>query len=227
MFYFTVAVVAILFIIDITLSILNYSNRHQPIPENVSDVYDQEEYRKWLDYTMEVFWLSTVAKIVRTIVLILFLMLGLFPRLALVADNLSGNILIQTLLFLGLYALINAVVSLGFNAYRTFSIEERYGFNKTTVKTYVADRIKVGVLACILGAGLLYPLLYLYDRLGNISMVYSWLLIMTYILVINVLNTRLFIRLFNKLTPCLKVSFTKGPDSLQEVWDTKSGKSAS
>lgn len=201
MFTFTISIILIMFTIDLGLSILNYKHRQTPIPENVKDVYDKADYKKWLAYTMEGFRLSIIAKVMDTLLLILFLVAGVFPKLASIANTWSNHPIVQTLLFLGLYGVISYILGIGFSLYRTFSIEERYGFNTTTPKTYIMDQIKSMLLTTILGGGLLYVLLSLYMKMGNSALLYAWLIVVAITLLINLLYTKVFIKLFNKLTP--------------------------
>jgi len=201
MYYFTVTLIIILFIFDIYISYLNYKNRNATIPENVKDVYDGDEYNKWLQYTMEDFKLSIYSKIVNTIVLLGFFIFDIFVKLHELSTKFTNNILLQALIFLGLYLIVNFVVNLGFDLYQTFNLEQRYGFNRTTVYTYISDQIKSLVLILIIGGPLIYLLLFLYTTYGNLSILYSWLIFIGILLIINLLYTRLFIRLFNQITP--------------------------
>lgn len=200
MFQLTVCIILTVFIIDITLSVLNYKNRTQTIPENVRDVYAKNDYDKWLNYTMEIFKLSIMGKIFSTTLLLAFFLLGIFPKLAQIAENITSHSILKTLVFLGLYGLIDYILGIGFSLYRTFSIEERYGFNRSTKKTFILDQVKGIFLTVLLGGGLMYPLLSLYQQLGNSALLYAWGLIVAVTLVINLLYTRVFIKLFNKLT---------------------------
>lgn len=201
MFTLTITIILIMFIIDLGLSILNYKHRQAPIPENVQDVYNTSDYDKWLNYTMEGFRLSIITKLVDTLLLIIFLVAGVFPKLASIANKWSGHPIIQTLLFLGIYSVISYVLGIGFRLYRTFNIEERYGFNTTTPKTFILDQIKSMLLTTILGGALLFALLTLYVKMGNSALLYAWLIVVAITLIINLLYTKVFIRLFNKLTP--------------------------
>ena len=197
----TIAIIISIFTLEMTLSALNYRNRLKPVPDNVSDVYDEEEYRKWLDYTMESHRLSMIAQVTETSILILFLLFGFFPYIAYIASSVTPDLKLQTLVFFGIYMTVSYALGIGFSIYQTFSIEERYGFNKSTVKTFLIDQVKSLLLAVILGGPLGYLLLSMYLGMGNEFILYSWLLFMALSLVINLLYTRVFIRLFNKLTP--------------------------
>lgn len=201
MFLVTLIIVIAVFLLDITLSTLNYKHRIQPIPVNVSDVYNEKEYKTWLDYTMEVFKISIFTKILSTTVLIFFLVFDIFPKLAKVSESITTDPIIQILLFFAFYLAINYILGIGLHLYKTFNIEARYGFNKTTVKTFILDQIKSILLTITLGGGLLYLLIYLYQLFNTTSLIYAWLIIMALMLIINILYSKLFIRLFNKLTP--------------------------
>jgi len=201
MFALTITIIISVLFFDISLSTLNYRHRNQPIPKIVSDIYDQEEYKKWLNYNMEITRLSVFSKIVATIILLMFFPLGFFPFLARISNVLTSNKILQTLYFLGLYWLLSNLISIPFVVYRTFGIEERFGFNTSTWKVFILDQIKSTLLAVSLGGPLLYLLLYLYQQMGRQSLIAIWLILMTVMLVSSILYTRVFIRFFNRLTP--------------------------
>jgi STE24 endopeptidase len=196
----TISIIIAVYLIDISLLLLNYKHRNQAIPENVKDVYKENEYLKWLQYTLETYRISIMTSTLSTFTLIIFLMLGFFPMLANIANDLSTDTIIQTLIFLGLYFAINFCLRIGFQWYRVFNIEERYGFNRSTPSTFIIDQLKSLLLSIVLGGGLLYILLFLYQRLDHFFLV-GWLLIVLFFLAVNLLYTRVFIQIFNKLTP--------------------------
>jgi STE24 endopeptidase len=150
---------------------------------------------------MESHRLSMIARVTDTAILILFLLFGFFPYIAYLASSVTPDLKLQTLVFFGIYMTVSYALGIGFSIYQTFSIEERYGFNKSTVKTFMLDQVKSLLLAVILGGPLGYLLLSMYLGMGNEFILYSWLLFMALSLILNLLYTRVFIRLFNKLTP--------------------------
>ncbi|WP_430882517.1 M48 family metallopeptidase [Fusibacter sp. JL216-2] len=206
MFAFTISIILIAFAVDIALTILNYRNRHAPVPKNVDDVYNENDYKKWLQYSMEITKVSMIQKITGRTIIIVFLIMGVFPLIAEYTSRLTQNTIFQSLLFLALYGMIEYIVSIGFQVYRTFSIEQRYGFNTSSLKTFVLDQVKTALMSAVLGGSILYIVLHLYSRLGNQSIIYSWGLIVMVSLAINILYTRVFVKIFNKLTP-----LTQGP----------------
>ncbi len=201
MFQLTIGVITGVFLFKLILVILNYRNRREPIPENVAHVYKPVEYRKWLGYTMETHRLSAVSEAMDAFILLVLFYSGTFPALAMLTASLHGDPIIQTLLFLGSYYCIKYCLLLVIKAYRTFSIEERYGFNKTTVGTFILDQFKIILLALVLGVGMLYGMLTLYGNMGSGFLLYAWGMIAAFMIVVNVLYANVFIRFFNRITP--------------------------
>ncbi len=183
------------------LRILNYNNRNAEIPEAVKDVYDEEKYKKWQEYSMENFKFGIVVNTINTILLLILLTTGLFVLMNDWAVSLVDNSITQVLVFLGFYYVISFVFSLGTSYYHTFVIEEKFGFNKTTKKTFVTDKIKSLILTVLIGGGIIVGLLNLLQYTGNMFIIYFWLCTMTFIIVLNLLYTSVVVPIFNKLTP--------------------------
>lgn len=213
MLIFTILIVTFTLLLETAISLLNYRNRSQPIPDNVRDVYDSAQYKRWLDYTMETHRLAMISRIVNTGALIAMLLFNGFPYLAQRADALTSHEILRVLVFLGLVFVLHYTLNLGFKLYRTFGIEARYGFNVTTPRVFVLDQFKSVLLGLLLGGGLLYCLLWLYFNLYVASSqsgsgaawlevwLIAWLLIVLVTLIVNLLYTKVFIRWFNTLTP--------------------------
>ena len=196
----TIAIILATFAFDMWLSILNYNHRTQPIPDNVKDIYDTQSYSRWLNYTMENFRLGMIAKVLSTIIIVALLTFGFFPVLDRFSLTISPNPIIRTLIFVGIYMILNSLIDIPFSYIKNFRIEEKYGFNKTTKKTFVLDLLKSLVMMIVLGGSVLYVLLSLYLNSENFIL-YTWLFLVTIMILINILYTKVFIKIFNKLTP--------------------------
>lgn len=183
------------------LSWLNYSNRNAEIPEVVQDVYEEKEYKSWLNYTMARFKFSEIVSGIDTLIMILFLMFGIFVLIDDTAKELFVNARLQVLAFMGIYQLITFVFGIYPSYYNTFVIEEKYGFNKTTKKTFVIDKIKGLILTFIFGGGLVFALLVIEEHSGNWFFFYAWISISFILVFINIFYTTLIVPIFNKLTP--------------------------
>jgi len=117
-----------------------------------------------------------------------------------VGNNFEGNIL-NALVFFGVLFIASDVINTPFSVYSTFVIEEKFGFNKTTVKTFIADKLKGYLLALIIGGALGWIFLYLVFNLGESFWIYFLGVIGVFMLFINMFYTTLILPLFNKLTP--------------------------
>lgn len=196
----TIAIILATFAFDMWLSILNYNHRTQPIPDNVKDIYDTQSYSRWLNYTMENFRLGMIAKVLSTIIIVALLTFGFFPVLNRFSLTISPNPIIRTMIFVGIYMILNSLIDIPFSYIKNFRIEEKYGFNKTTKKTFVLDLLKSLVMMIVLGGSVLYVLLSLYLNSENFIL-YTWLFLVTIMIFINILYTKVFIKIFNRLTP--------------------------
>lgn len=190
-----------MFIFGFWLSNLNYKHRNAEIPVEVKDIYDNKEYKNWLKYTMETHKFSQIAGIVNTGIFVLLLALRVLPVFADLAGNISSNFDIQILIFMGLYFIINFIVDIPFSYYSTFSIEERFGFNKTTKKTFIADKFKSLVLTIVFGGALIFLFTTLYNNVGGMFFLYSWASIVGIVLIVQMSYVKVIVPIFNKLTP--------------------------
>ncbi|PKM64434.1 MAG: peptidase M48 [Firmicutes bacterium HGW-Firmicutes-20] len=196
----TIFIILATFAFDLWLSILNYNHRTQPIPQNVKDIYDTESYTRWLSYTMENFRLGMIAKVLTTVLTVLFLLFGFFPLLNRFSLSISTDPIWSTMIFVGSYMILTSLIDIPFSYIKNFKIEEKYGFNKTTKKTFVLDILKSLIMMIVLGGGVLYVLLSLYLNSANFIL-YTWLFLVVIMVFVNILYTKVFIRIFNKLTP--------------------------
>lgn len=187
--------------VNLFLSILNYKNRNAKIPEELVDIYDMEKYVDWKNYYMENFFLQLISSSINFIIILMFLSLSIFNKLYTFAIDITTNVPLQSLIVIGFYFLINFVVDLIFSYYSVFTIENKYGFNKMTKKTFIIDKIKSLILTIIFGGGAVYGIVQLYLSSGNLFFFIAWGSAILIMLFINISYTKLFVPLFNKLRP--------------------------
>ena len=116
---------------------------------------------------------------------------------------------IHTGLFFLLLLIVSDIISLPFTCYNTFVIEEKYGFNKTTVNTFVLDKIKGYLLTIILGGGVLAGVLYVFNLLSEGFWLWIWAGLSGFMLFINMFYADLIVPIFNKLSPLEEGSLRK------------------
>jgi len=177
---------------------LDYSRRNAPIPDNVKDVYDEETYKKYMAYTMDINKFAIVSGIISTMV-ILFMLLFNFHHYLYTTISIE-NTIIMGLLIMFIPITVMMVVGWLLGIYSTFVIEARHGFNKTTPFTYIVDFLKGLVLMALLGGGLLVLFFWLYDWIGNLVFFAFFFVLIAVNIFANFISP-LLIRIFYKLTP--------------------------
>lgn len=187
--------------LDLIADWLNLRHLQPDLPEEFSDVYDAERYRRSQTYTRDRTRLGMIENGVTTAFTIVFIVFGGLR----IADGLArgcGFGLIGTgLVFTGILVLLASIVGLPFSIYSTFVIEARYGFNTTTARTFLADRVKGVLLAVLLGGPILALVYWFFSAAGGVAWIYAWLAISVFQLVVMFLAPILILPLFNKFIP--------------------------
>lgn len=202
--YFTVIFIAVtgLFVLDTIAKVLNIKALSPDLPGGFSDVYESGEYRRSQEYARETTRFEIVQAAFSLGVFLVFWLLGGFALVDdLVRSWFDGPIL-QGLCFVSLLFLGSLVLSLPWDYYDTFVIEENYGFNKSTRKTFFADQAKSLVIGAALGLPLLALMFYLFEP-GRFEMawLWGWLAVSGFSLAMAYLAPRFILPLFNKFTP--------------------------
>lgn len=191
------AVLALGMFWDVTLRALSISRRDLPLPENVRDLYDEHEYRKWRSYSADKSRLGLFSKIADTVVLAFCFGTNVFAN---VYYALPGEEWVKSLLLLTLWGLVGQLVSLPLDLIREFKIEEKYGFSRTTGKTFAADQLKDFVLNTVLNAALYLVVAGFYKAFGVKFFWITYAVLAVFVLAISMLSAT-FQRLYNKLSP--------------------------
>ncbi len=187
--------------IDQVLDWLNAKHFDDPIPQELEDVYDTETYRKSQDYKKVNAKFSTLTSSLMLVITLLFFVLDGFAFVDQIARSISDNEIIVGLIFFGIIMLGSDILTTPFSYYKTFIIEERFGFNKSTPKLFLADKLKGWLITIIVGGGLLALVIWFYQISGSLFWVYAWIVFAVFALVMNMFYAKLIVPLFNKQTP--------------------------
>lgn len=201
LFYILIGILIINFIIDKVVSSLNAKRFNHPVPQELSDVYDTEEYLKSQSYKKTNYKFSTLTSLFSLTLTLVFFFLDGFDYVDSIARNYSDNNIIIALIFFGIILVGSDIISIPFAYYKTFVIEERFGFNKTTKKTFVLDKIKGWIMTLIIGGGILSLIIWFYQLTGRDFWLYAWLLVAVFSLFMNMFYAKLIVPIFNKQTP--------------------------
>ena len=183
------------------LSFLDYKNRKKAIPENVQDVYDPETYQKRFAYQMDNTKLSIVSGLCGLMFTMVYLIFNFHSYFFNLGTSFLSNVYFQTFFMFGVIMVINLFVEKIFEAYDTFKIEAKYGFNKTSVSTFIGDSIKSLLINnIIVTGGFLALFIWLYDKLENAVFPIFVGVMIAFILIVQFIGIYIM-KLFNKFTP--------------------------
>ncbi|MBS5795164.1 MAG: M48 family metallopeptidase [Dysgonomonas mossii] len=183
---------------------LAYRNRKRMspgIPSQLEGIYDDDEYAKQQAYQKENSRFGLYGSLFSFSVLLLVLVFGLFGWLDEFLRQFISNEILLTLSFFGVIYLINEILSLPFDYYNTFVIEERFGFNKSTKTIFWLDQLKGLLLAVVLGGTILALITWLYTAIGELAWLYAWGTITVVSLFMTLFYSNIIVPLFNKQTP--------------------------
>ena len=200
LFNILITILLIKFVIDSVLNHLNAKHFNDTLPNDVSDVYEINEYQKSQSYKKTNHNFSKITSLFSLITTLLFFFFDGFSIVDEIARGFSNNIIIITLIFFGIIIIGSDIISIPFSLYKTFVIEEKFGFNKSTKKLFFLDKIKGLLMTIILGGSILSIITWFYEFTGNYFWIYTWLLITTFSVFLNMFYSKLIVPLFNEQT---------------------------
>ncbi|WPD24844.1 MAG: M48 family metallopeptidase [Candidatus Electrothrix scaldis] len=198
---FILTVLVASYFLDLVVSFLEIRSLQPELPAEFKDVYDEEKYRKSQEYTRVTARFSLIQDTITLVATLLFILAGGFNTVDFLARSVGWGSISTGLLFTGMVILLSFVLGLPFSLYSTFVIEERFGFNKTTVKTFFLDLLKGVLLAILIGGPLLAAVLWFFEITGTLAWIYCWLAVTLFTFILQFLAPVLIMPLFNKFTP--------------------------
>lgn len=201
LFIIIISVLVVSFLMDKWIDHLNARHFDDEIPEPLRDVYKEEDYIKSQAYKKENYRFSLFASTFSIIITLSFFLLKGFAWVDGIARNLGSNEVSVTLIFFGIIMLGSDILNTPLSYYRTFVIEEKYGFNKSTKKLFFIDKIKGWFLSILIGGAILAIILWFYNQTGDLFWVYTWIFIGVFTVFMTLFYSSLIVPLFNKQTP--------------------------
>ena len=200
-FFIIIGVIVFEYLLSFSVRTLNIRALSSKLPEEFKDVYDNEKYIKSQDYTKTNAKFSYLTSTFSLGLGLWFILSGFYNSLDLYARGFGFNEIITGILFFGILFMINDILSLPLSIYKTFVIEEKYGFNKTTYKTFITDKIKQYFLLVLIGFPFLYLVLLFFDIFRENAWLVVWLLMASFMVLIQPLFNNFIAPMFNKFTP--------------------------
>ena len=200
-FYLILAIMVLDFILERFLEYLNTTRWSNKLPDELKGIYDEDQYGKSQQYLKVKQKFSCIISSFSFLVMLAVLVSGTFIWLDNLLRAYSENPILLAILFFGIIGLVSSVISIPFDVYSTFVIEEKFGFNKTTRKTFILDKLKGLLLGAIVGGGILAFVVWIYLSAGNNFWLIVWGVITLFMVFMAMFYSNLIVPLFNKQTP--------------------------
>ena len=199
-----ILILIINFLLNKGLDYLNAKHFDDEIPKELNDVYEDKEYYKSQDYKKENYKFAMLLSAFSFILTIAFFYFEGFAYIDQLARSISSNEIIITLIFFGVIMLGSDILTTPLSYYKTFVIEEKYGFNKSTKQLFFIDKIKSWLLMIVLGGSILALIVWFYQQTGKNFWIYTWIFITIFSIFMTLFYSTLIVPLFNKQTPLEK-----------------------
>ncbi|MFV0377308.1 MAG: M48 family metallopeptidase [Mangrovibacterium sp.] len=200
-FWAIVAILVFDFVLERTLDYLNTTRWSEQVPDELRGIYDEEKYRKQQAYSKTNHRFGMLTGTFSFILILGMLFFGGFALVNSWALAVSTNPVVSALVFFGVLLLASDILATPFDLYSTFVIEEKFGFNKTTPKTYILDKLKGWLLGALIGGGLMALIIWIYNKTGQHFWLWVWLVVSAFSIFMAMFYSSLIVPLFNKQTP--------------------------
>jgi STE24 endopeptidase len=198
---FVIAALVAAYLLELVLALVGLRTLTPDIPAEFSDVLDAKEYGRSQSYIRATTRLSLVQATLVLPLTLVFILAGGFNSVDILARSAGLSSIPTGLLFTAILALLYFFIQLPFSLYSTFILEERFGLNQTTPRTYILDLCKTLLLTVLLGGPLLAGILWFFEYAGELAWLYSWLTIVLFALFVQLVAPVLILPLFNRFTP--------------------------
>lgn len=202
--YVLIIIITILvfeYILERIFDYLNASRWSNELPEELKDIYDADKYKKSQNYYKTNQKFSLITSSVSFVLIIAMLLMGGFGILDNFIRQYTENSILSALLFFGIIGFVFDLIMTPFAVYDTFVIEQKFGFNTTSVKTFIFDKIKTWLLAIIIGGGLLALFILIYNFFQQEFWWIAWIVLTIVSLFFTMFYSELIVPLFNKQIP--------------------------
>jgi STE24 endopeptidase len=180
---------------------LNETALNPVLPHEFDGIFDPEKYKKTQAYSREGMKFENISSLISTLITIIFILAGGFNLIDTISRSAGYGPVVTGLIFFAVLAFLGDVLSTPFDIYQTFVIEEKYGFNRTTIPTFIIDKLKGYLLGAVIGGILLSGVLLFFNATGSFAWFLCWLFTVAVMVGIQYIAPVWILPLFNKFTP--------------------------
>jgi len=183
------------------LSYLNRSRMSPFMPKELEGIYDPAEYARQQAYQKENSYFAMISGGFSFVITGAFLWYGGIGWLDELIRMHIGNVILLSVVFFWAISICSWIIGIPFEWYDTFVIEQKYGFNKTTSRTFAADQVKGTALTLVLEAIVITLLAVIYEYIDNYSWLWAWAAVSIFTFTVSFFYSEWIVPIFNKQTP--------------------------
>lgn len=189
------------FILDRYLEYINIKHSAAELPPGLQGIYEEEKYARQKEYQKTNYKFGIWSSGFNLILVLVMLLLFGFAFVNDLAVTLTASPVTQALFFFGVLILAADMLNLPFSIYDTFVIEQKFGFNTTTARTFILDKVKSLLLGAVIGGGLMALIIWIYGKTGSWFWILAWSVVTIFSVFMAMFYSNLIVPLFNKQTP--------------------------
>ena len=207
------------YLLELIAETLNVRSASAVLPGEFKGYYDADRYKRSQGYLKENTRFALIKAIIFTAIILAFILVGGFNFVDRIARGFALGPLLTGLIFAGLLMLASQLFNIPFSIYHTFVIEEKFGFNKTSVKTFILDILKNWILGAVIGGIIFSVILWFFAKAADMAWFYCWMAMIAFQLFLVFIAPVVILPLFNKFTPlengALKSTIEQYADSVK------------
>ena len=202
-FYYLIIVSAIIleYLLSSIGSFLDIRSITPEIPKDFQVAYDKEKYAKSQEYLKARTKFGLISSTFSLILIMIVIHTGIFGHLNDFVNAQTEHYLFRGLLFIAVIYFFQDIISIPFSIYSTFVIEQKFGFNKTTIGLFISDKFKGYAIFIVLGSIIIAPILYLFHSYPIYGWLIAWSLLTVFMIAIQPVFIHVISPMFNKFTP--------------------------
>ncbi|MCD5384132.1 M48 family metallopeptidase [candidate division WOR-3 bacterium] len=209
------------YVLSLIVENLNIRHLKVNLPKEFEGYYDADKYKTSQNYLKENTGFEIVTNTIFLVIILTFILVGGFNIVDQWARNFHLGPILTGLIFAGVLLLVYQILHLPFEAYDTFVIEEKYGFNKTTVKTFILDMLKGWLLIVLIGGVAFSGILWFFGEAGSLAWLYCWIAITLFQIFLTFIAPVVIMPLFNKFIPLEEGELRKAIEGYAESQNFK------
>jgi STE24 endopeptidase len=184
-----------------TRHIRHVAHHRAAVPAEFAHKVPLEAHQKAADYTVAKTRFGLAGLLWGAVTLVGFTLMGGLQWLSMSLVPLLGAGLAHQMALVVAFAVISGLLDLPFDWYRQFVLEQRFGFNKMTPGLWLSDQFKGALVGAVIGLPLLWVVLTLMEKSGELWWLYTWFVWSGFQLLMLALYPSLIAPLFNKFSP--------------------------